>query len=264
MAVAPVNLGPVLRSFALAGLETLLFPDKVVSFASLRSALAGGGEATRFGDASFSPRPSSSSSSALASLSASPARSGATPLAPGASLTFAPRGGVAANPAQWPKAWADCFARTKPARILWTYHQLGADLAGIDSSLERSAFLKKLLALLPLSKGSSVFWPCAVVAQPEGRNIPEPGHDAALVPYPAIFSSGLFRLSPQIVIVFGKTALTDMALPDDGIFFSQVMVEGKIVVLLPDISDFLSGEVQLESAVSLLRSLFSSLQGNRD
>ncbi|MDL2210439.1 hypothetical protein LJC26_06520 [Desulfovibrio sp. OttesenSCG-928-O18] len=144
------------------------------------------------------------------------------------------------------------FVKLTAAPILWTYHELGADLSGVGRSPERSTFFRELIGELRLPKGSSVFWPCAMpVSGADG--------EASLCPDPVVFSVGLARLSPQLVVVLGERAMADMGLAGRCGYFRQVMVEGKLLVLLPEIEELLRGAVQRSSAVSLLRAVISSV-----
>jgi len=140
------------------------------------------------------------------------------------------------------------FGKVTAAPILWTYHDLGADLSGVGRSPERSAFFRELIGELRLPKGSSVFWPCAA---PVGESAPQAD--------PVAFSAGLARLFPQLVVVFGERAMADMGLAGQCGYFHQIMVEGKLLVLLPEIEEMLRGDAQRSSAVSLLRAVISSV-----
>jgi hypothetical protein len=112
--------------------------------------------------------------------------------------------------------------------------------------------LKSLIAELRLPRGSSVFWPCAL------PGVPAEDTDA-LRADAALFAAGVARLSPRVLVVFGETALADMGLAGALGYFRQTMIEGKILVFLPDIDDLLQGAAQRSSAISLLRALFGSL-----
>lgn len=170
----------------------------------------------------------------------------------GTALAFAPATGAFADPAAWPEPWKNWFARIAPAPVLWTYHELGADLTGIGRSAERSAFFKNLIGELGLPKGSSVFWPSAMP-------VAEGAEEAALRPHPAVFSAGLAALSPQVVIVFGEAALEDMGLAGRIRPFRQEMVEGKLLLCLPEIGALLQNQGQRASSVSLLRAVLLSV-----
>jgi hypothetical protein len=164
-------------------------------------------------------------------------------------VTFASSKEIPKSPADWPEPWAGWFAKTVPASVLWTYHELGADVTDIGRSQERSGFFKSLIGELGLPKGSSVFWPSAMPS----------ASDSSLRADAPLFASGLRFLMPRVVVVFGDAALEDMGLAGKANQFGQVMVEGKLLVLLPGIEELLRGEAQRSSSVSLLRALFSTV-----
>ncbi|MCC8194951.1 MAG: hypothetical protein LIP28_09935 [Deltaproteobacteria bacterium] len=165
---------------------------------------------------------------------------------------FARAEGAPPEPADWPSPWADWFARISPAPVLWSYHELGADLLGPVRSSDRSDFFKKLIGELQLPKGSSVFWPSAMpLAAKDGGEL---AADAV------IFSAGIRRLKPQVVVVFGERALEDIGLSGSIRPFRQELIEGKLVLGLPEIAALLRNSGQRASAVSLLRAVLSSVR----
>ena len=120
-------------------------------------------------------------------------------------------------------------------------------------SAERSNFFKALIGELALPKGSSVFWPSAMPgSETEG--------DTALHAHPSIFSAGIQRLSPQLIIIFGETALADIGLAGRVLPFRQELIEGKLLVLLPEIEALLHNQKQRMSALSLLRAVLASVR----
>lgn len=167
-------------------------------------------------------------------------------------LAFASRAAVPRDLAAWPAPWRDWAVKTAPAPVLWTYHELGADLTGIGRSAERSGFFKNIIGELRLPKGSSVFWPSAM-----------PVADSAAAGEPlanaAVFSAGIARLSPQVVIVFGERALTDIGLGGAVRYFGQIMVEGRLLLLVPEIQALLQNQAQRASTVSLLRAVLAAV-----
>lgn len=158
---------------------------------------------------------------------------------------------MAAGPAVWPGPWADWFAKIAPAPVLWTYHELGADLTGTGRSPERSAFFKNLITELRLPKGGSVFWPSAMPAA-EGETEPR------LAAAADVFSAGLRRLTPQIIVAFGESTLADIGLAGKILPLRQAMVEGKLLLCLPEIDLLLRDQGQRTSALPLLRAVLLS------
>lgn len=255
LAVAPVSLSPSLRAWAQAGVTHVLF-DAPVSLAAVSAAAAANVRReppavparASAAPTAVSPAPSVVKPAAPAGAAEKPAIA-----APPPALAFAPRDTVPADSSLWPEPWSGWAAKIAPAPVLWTYHELGADLTGIGRSAERSAFFRDIIGELRLPKGSSVFWPCAMPVEDSSQNI-------VLQKNSPIFSCGVTYLSPQILVVFGERALDDMDLSGACAVFRQVMVEGKLLVLLPEIGDLLGGSAQRSSVVSLLRAVFASLR----
>lgn len=262
MAVTSVSMGPGLRAWLDAGLTHILLDGTVAEFEATAASARVGGAVPSPGMPSpvvpspgipSSAVPKSASAPSEAPSKAAPARESApearpkVPVAP-ASLAFASSKDIPKSPADWPEPWAGWFTKTAPASVLWTYHELGADVTGIGRSQERSGFFRSLIGELGLPKGSSVFWPSAM-----------PSADASLQANAPLFASGLRLLMPRVVVVFGEAALEDMDLAGKVSQFGQVMVEGKLLVLLPGIEELLRGEAQRSSAVSLLRALFTTI-----
>lgn len=161
------------------------------------------------------------------------------------------------NPAQWPPLWRSFFAKVRPAPIVWTYHELGLDLAG-GGKTERGTLFRKLIADLRLPKGTSAFWPTASPAVPldHAAAVPEDGGLEANGP---LFWTGIALLKPKVVVVFGAKALLDMGLEVETFpLFQQRISEGKLLVHLPDMSLLLADETRLAPTLSLLRAVLQS------
>ncbi len=153
------------------------------------------------------------------------------------------------DPVAWPETWRAWYEKISPAPVLWTYHELGADVTGIGRSTARSAFFKQLLTDLRLPKGSSVFWPCAMPSGADGSPLADS----------PVFASGVQCLSPQMIVVLGETALEDIGLAGRLKPFRQDMVDGKLVLLVPEIETLLHDRKQRASAESLLRAVLASI-----
>lgn len=172
-------------------------------------------------------------------------------------LAFAAGEGVPADPAAWPRAWGERVTKSSPAPVLWTYHELGADLAGIGKCPARSAFFREIIGELRLPRGTSVFWPCAMPESEMAHAAGDAPEEGPLLPNPALFAAGVARLRPQVLVVFGERAMADMGFERRFEYFHQYMVGGKLLVLLPDIEALLHGKAQRASAVSLLRAVIT-------
>jgi hypothetical protein len=151
----------------------------------------------------------------------------------------APKRERATPGADWPQAWRELLAGASPAPVVWTYAELGDDLAG-SGSKERSACLRRIIGSLRLAKGSSAFWPvrCAARAKTEDMN------DARF------FQEGLRRLAPKIVIMLGRESvpLSGLDITLSASFTQQVRM-GVLYVLLPDFTDILSRQTDLEEKI---------------
>lgn len=266
MAVTYISVGPALRAWMDSGLTHILLESTAAEFEA--AAIAGqrhravaapsplaaqkpapvaepasSATGVRGRGIGFSPPPVKREGFSQAKTTGVPAAA-----APGGAVpAFVSSGDFPFPPSEWPEPWRGWFAQTSSAPVLWTYHELGADLTGIGRSRERSDFFRNLLAELGLPKGSSVFWPSAM---------PVSAEDPSPVPHAPLFIAGLRLLMPRVVVVFGDAALEDMGFHGVVGQFGQVMVEGKLLVRLPGIEELLRGDAQRSSAVSLLRALF--------
>ena len=165
-----------------------------------------------------------------------------------------------------PEPWQEILSRTVSAPIIWTYAELGDDLAGRGNQ-ERSACLRYIIGSLNLPKGSSAFWPvCLTRAVPITAPAPSPSSASAstaeVCEYPdrRFFQSGLRKLSPKVVILLGIQAVelsglaVSLSTP-----FTQKIYKGTLFVLLPDFHTLLSKTVLKEQACVFLRSALSGL-----
>ncbi|WP_144303398.1 hypothetical protein [Oceanidesulfovibrio indonesiensis] len=91
----------------------------------------------------------------------------------------------------WPHPW-DCYIEKLPLspRCIWTYWELGLDMAGRSSGIRRTV-LQKLLLKLNLPAGSIGFWPAAALQQDELM------YDAEL------FLRGLAHAGASDILCFG-------------------------------------------------------------
>lgn len=258
MAVAPVTLPPALSAWSAAGLSHLLLecPVSAMQAHALRETAPDVPRAVQpsgfpmpgaIGGKVLSGQPVIESESSVSVLFVPPGENDSTrpvsePFAE--SCRFIPF-------EQWPESWQKAFTRTSPAPLLWSYHSLGLDMEGGPDSKLRSTLLRRLIGQLNLPRGSSVFWPCAVpVAQPPiGKRL-----NAA----PDIFFSGVTLLKPQLLILFGSQAVADIGIEGKPAYFSQTFVDGKILVLLPDLEQ-LDGDASVNSVVSFMRAALSAI-----
>ena len=159
-----------------------------------------------------------------------------------------------ASPRDYPEAWRPLLERTKPAPILWTYAELGEDLAGRGDK-ERSACLRRLIGSLQLPKGSSAFWPVRLSLPGEGESAPSAPEATG-----DFFQAGLRHLAPKVVILLGVLAV-ELSGQEISINvpFTQQIHGGILYVLLPDFSAILAKPPLEERAGVFLRAALSGL-----
>lgn len=152
----------------------------------------------------------------------------------------------------WPKAWRELYARSKPAPILWTYPELGQDLAGRGDKV-RSACLRDFISRLQLPRGTSVFWPLGLRASDDGPSGEFPAE-------PEYFKAGLRLLQPKAVVFIGarsvEMAELGLAL---GTPFTQKIFQGIFFVLLPEFSALLERPSLVDKSCVFLRTSLGGL-----
>ena len=154
-------------------------------------------------------------------------------------------------PAQWPQGWSSLLDKTRPAPIVWSYPELGADLMG-QGSKKRSQYLRSLIGSLNLPKGSNAFWPLVLPETVENDNQQSvPG---------LYFKLGLQRLKPKAILFFGMDCLklSGLSLQFNN-YYTQVLYQGILHILLPDFDDLLRKENSLETSRTFLRAMLSSI-----
>lgn len=263
MAVAPVTLPPALSAWNAVGLSHLLLECPVSELQAhvLKGAFSGAAAPAFANELPVPNAPSlkniSRLSGAMAAHSDFQAVAEASPQET-ASLRSVPFSSAGPRsflpPERWPESWRKVFSKATPASLLWSYHSLGLDMEGGSDSKQRSALLRRLIGQLNLPKGSSVFWPCAMPAA-------LPSGDTKLAPAPDIFFSGVTLLKPQVLIFFGDQAAEDIEMTSKPACFSQTLVDGKLLLLLPDL-DVLHSEASVNSVVSFMRAALAAIPFN--
>ena len=160
----------------------------------------------------------------------------------------APPAAPVLEPETWPEVWQAMWQKTAPAPIIWTYWSLGEDL-GATPSNERRELLRSIIGQLTLPRGSSAFWPVAV-ADPQQAADDE---GSTLTAAPQIFLSGVERLNPRYIIVFGSKGLRSFA-PESGLgpyMFTQY--RNRRLIALPDIDHMLTDRKHVAAIVAYLR-----------
>ena len=156
-----------------------------------------------------------------------------------------------ASPEDWPEPWRTAFTKARRAPLVWSYHELGLDLAGTGSP-DRGNFFRKLIAELGLPGGTSTFWPTAVPVTD-----PETGA-RALQPDAAVYHEGLRRLAARAVVLLGRQSLVDSeyaALP----LFEQRIDAGRLIVHVPGLDQLLRDHQQARVTLSFLQASLSFL-----
>ena len=286
MAVLPVTLSEMLRPWYFAGVSHFWpDPDAPELEPEIAAMLRPGGVMPRppggvpagvAGAAARAPvgtRPASVSSDNVLASGASPAgAAGVSGSRPAGGAVAAPAPNTAARPGSIHSGVSPSptrvrttpVARTAPAAltpprqallertprapILWTYPELGADLAG-QGDPRRSACLRGILGGLHLPKGTSCFWPL---------RLPVETPDEAV----AQFLSGLEHLHPRAVIFFGIDSIALCGLPISlATPFTQHLHGGKVYLLLPDLDKLIAEPGLSAASATFLAGQFSGLPG---
>ncbi len=264
MALRTITLREELRPWRNAGVAALLLPEPL-SNATLLTALGAGSPSAPASEtaspSSFlaerysAPHCENQTSSPAAPPVAPTARSGLEPK--GTAAKTAPRETAVTRPPKrsgippvplpsfetWPAPWRQAFAKTRPAPLVWTYHELGLDLAGLGSP-GRGDFFRSLLAALHLPSGSSTFWPTAV---------PLPERHSPLTPLPEVFQAGLHRLGPRAILFLGEQGITDAGFQLQPLF-QQYITQGRIVLHIPSLEALIADQEQRQVTISFLLS----------
>ena len=253
MAINPLTLAEMLRPWRAAGISELLGE-------ALTGEIPSAGPQNGEDGSGFASEPEPLSTHAGSSHEAS--QKSARP------AKAAARGNVQArtdsalpDSRAYPEAWRSLLERTNPAPILWTYAELGEDLAGRGDK-ERSACLRRLIGSLRLPKGSSVFWPARLASPDDGQSAAAPlnGEESAPGGASGFFQAGLRHLAPKVVIMLGASAveLSGLGLSLN-VPFTQQIHGGILYVLLPDFNAILAKPPLEERAGVFLRTALSGL-----
>ena len=254
---------PILRPWLKAGLSVLLLDDEQ----RVKSLMASGGQGT-------SSTPESSASAPVPSSSRIGLRqppAGAEPLPsrqapqgdkgtlhdrktpvfssslPKKSAEVAPlHGAASAAPgvlpeSSWPASWrALRERRSLPSSplVLWTYAGLGDDLMG-EADPGRRQVIARMIMALKHPGGTHVFWPYVL-----------PGEDFS--DQPSLFWSGVEKLDPRVLLIFGSDARDALSLPRALLPFCQERLYGRLVIQLPRPQSFVGDEAAFARVLAFL------------
>ncbi len=255
MAINPLTLAEMLRPWRAAGISELLGEVLTGKTPSAGPQNEGSACASEFAPEP-EPLPDHAGNSPEASQKAArpdkaPARAGAQTLKDSAPPNFR----------AYPEAWRSLLERTNPAPILWTYAELGEDLAGRGDK-ERSACLRRLINSLRLPKGSSAFWPVRLTSSGESKGAPAPlnGEESAPGGTDDFFQAGLRHIAPRVAIMLGTPPVELSGLKLSlNVPFTQQIHGGILYVLLPDFNAILAKPSLEERAGVFLRAALSGL-----
>lgn len=167
---------------------------------------------------------------------------------------------------EWPEAWSALFARTRRSPLIWSYPELGDDLAGRGSK-ERSQYLRSLIGSLNLPKGSSAFWPLSLSSSyaqlnpDDSLNTSDDYSSKSASPSTGLyFRSGLQLLKPRAVLFFGLSCLelSGLTIPLQS-SYTQALSQGVLYILLPDFEDLLQKQDSLETSRTFLRAMLNAI-----
>jgi hypothetical protein len=225
---ARLNTPEYLRTWVESGLEFLYAPGHAEQPAASVQAPARPRQAlTRQASPQPSPqmseRPQQPPVTAAAQAPAQAPPRVAQPVQPGPGV--APRQ-TSAQP-RFPEPWAAYFAKVAPTpRIVWTYMELGLDLAG-QADPRRGSVLRNLIAHLRWPKGTTAFWPVAAL------------RDGALQPDPAMFWNGWKVWKTPDIACFGHEALRVIQPEADGAC-TTCFLESTTIHVLPSLSELMT------------------------
>lgn len=153
--------------------------------------------------------------------------------------------------AEWPEDKKSLYGKLAPAPSLWSYLELGADLT-LAPDPRRSEALKKIIGALRLPRGTSAFVPAA---------LPDSAANNQLKPDSGFFMAGLERVNPKLVIMFGKDALgispyKNLQLNN----FQESVAKGRLILLLPSLTDVMAKQSTLDSTIIFLKSAFNKIK----
>ncbi len=257
MASVPLNILPVLRPWALAGVCTLLLDEDRIKplpphpapsdplpekGTDRGSPVAGSHMKTTHGTDSHHTR-----------FPAPPPSSACVPdefPSPPEDLTESGASSVLPLPvARWQPFWRDLLTRTPPHPVLlWTYPGLARDLGGKADPGHRD-FLRRLLGDMALPKGSHAFWP--LDSWPPATEREQTRTFSVDVPH---FLGGVAALKPDTVLLLTGT-------PPDGLGLSDLrllqpaMFGGRRFVLMPHVDQLVHDPRRHAKFVAFLKTL---------
>lgn len=255
MAINPLTLAEMLRPWRAAGISELLAEPPAGETASASSRNEERSSASGFDSESEQLPPPGEKELEPSQKATRPVK------APVRADAQARKDSAPLDTRDYPEAWRPLLERTSPAPILWTYAELGEDLAGRGDK-ERSACLRRLIGSLRLPKGSSAFWPARLPSPDARENASSSlGDDTSgLGEAGNFFRAGLRHLAPRVVIMLGASAveLSGLKLAIN-VPFTQQIHGGILYVLLPDFSAILAKPPLEEQAGVFLRAALSGL-----
>ncbi len=137
---------------------------------------------------------------------------------------------------QWPKPWQERFSLTKPARVIWTYENLGHDLCG-QANAARRELIRNILKELGHPSGTHSFWP---------YSLPHAESPEELVANVPVFWSGVRHLEARVLIILGDAAATALGYQVYNMPFKEFRKQDKLVILAKDM-DVLMNEPRMYS-----------------
>ncbi len=145
---------------------------------------------------------------------------------------------------QWPAHWQERLRLTKPARVIWTYWNLGHDLSG-EASDARRTLLRKILTDLKHPAGTHAFWPLAM---------PNPAASVSgLEAHVPIFWSGVEQLGARVVVVLGADAAQALNFAVQNVPFTQIKHQGRPIILGKDMDELIEKPQVYDRMMTYLR-----------
>ncbi len=171
------------------------------------------------------------------------------------SQTFAPASGPTSGPASaspfpvehWPQAWQERLRLTKPARVIWTYWNLGHDVSG-EASDARRALLRKILGDLKHPAGTHSFWPVALPTQAKHAHA-----STALEANIPAFWAGAEHLGARVIIILGDAATQALNFQVQDVPFKQMKHQGRPIILAKDMDELIENPHIYDRMMTYLR-----------
>jgi len=152
-----------------------------------------------------------------------------------------------------PPPWQRMLERIKPAPVIWTYAELGRDMLE-QGHAARSNLLRRMLSELKLPLGSNTFLPLTL----PGLDPKDQSRERD------IFAWMFQRLGGKVLILLGQSALALSPYAESDLQqYQEKILQGNLVLCLPDMDNLIQNERTLAMALGYLRSALVGFNSTR-